>query len=133
MVQINGEVTGLRELAANSSKLKKSFAGSTLRTALRNGAKPVRTRARNIVDVDSGDLKKAIKSKAKVTRSGFGYADVGYEREQFHGRFLELGTSQQAARPFLRPALKKASESGEIIDGFVTALNKTIARTLGRL
>ena len=26
MVQINGEVTGLRELAANSSKLKKSFA-----------------------------------------------------------------------------------------------------------
>ena len=49
MVQINGEVTGLRELAANSSKLKKSFAGSTLRTALRNGAKPVRTRARNIV------------------------------------------------------------------------------------
>ena len=133
MVQINGNVTGLRELAANSSKLKKSFAGSTLRTALRNAAKPVRTRARNIVDVDSGDLRKAIKSKAKVTRSGFGYADVGYEKEQFHGRFLELGTSQQAARPFLRPALKEAEQSGEIIDGFVTALNKTIARTLGRL
>ena len=84
--------------------------------------------------MDSGDLRKAIKSKGQGDAVRvLAMRDVGYEKEQFHGRFLELGTSQQAARPFLRPALEEAEQSGEIIDGFVTALNKTIARALGRL
>ena len=130
MVQITGRIEGLPELARNAAKLKKSFASSTLRTALRNAAKPVRTRARNTVDVDSGDLRKAIKSKAKVTRSGFGYADVGYERNSSTAGSCELGTSQQQARPFLRPALEEADQAGEVTDEFIRALNKTIAKQL---
>ena len=130
---INGRVEGLKELARNSNKLKASFAQSTLRTALRNAAKPVRVNAKQGVAVDQGDLRRDIKSKAKVTRDGSGYADVGFLKRSFHGRFVELGTSQQPARPFLRPALEKAEQSGEIQEAFVATLNKTIARTLGRL
>lgn len=133
MIGVGGQIEGLEELARNSSKLRKSFLGSTLRTALRNGVKPVRTLARAKVPTASGDLKRAIKSKAKVFRSGFGRADVGFERERFYGGFQELGTSSQPARPFLRPALKEAHTSGAINQAFVAALNKTIARTLGRL
>ena len=134
MVQINSEITGLKELAKNSDKLSKSFARTTLRTALRNAAKPVRREARARVPVDEGDLRKSIKTKATVKRSGDGYADVGFDPEiAFYGGFVELGTSQQPARPFLRPALEQANKSGDIQEAFITALNKTIERTLGRI
>ena len=133
MVQINGRVEGLRELAKNSDKLRKSFGRSTLRTALRNGAKPVRVRARADAPKEEGLLRRNIITKAKVVRSGFGYVDIGATTRGFYGYFHELGTSQIAARPFLRPALDSASQSGEIIDGFVNAMNKTISRTLNKV
>ena len=51
MVAISSEIKGLPELAKNSAKLKKSFARSTLRTALRNAAKPVVKGAQDRVPV----------------------------------------------------------------------------------
>ena len=94
----------------------------------------MRKEARALAPKDSGDLGRAIKSKARVSRDGYGTADVGVEKGPvFYGHFKELGTSQQPATPFLRPALDKAEQSGEIQEAFVAALNKTIARTLGRL
>ena len=78
MVMLDVKIEGLKELSLNVDQLKKSFAGSTLRTALRNAAKPVRTLAKANVAVDQGDLRRDIKSKAKVTRDGSGYADVGF-------------------------------------------------------
>ena len=132
MVEIGSNITGLEELARNVKSLKKSFATSTLRTALRNGAAPVRKIARANVAVDRGDLKKAIRTKATVKRNGFGYADIGFDRTEFHGLFVELGTSQQAARPFLRPALDEGERSGAIIGAFIGAINKTVMRLLGK-
>ena len=38
MVEVGSDIKGLKDLAKNSGKLKKSFAGTTLRTALRNAA-----------------------------------------------------------------------------------------------
>ena len=52
--------------------------------------------------------------------------------KQFHGQFVELGTSQQAARPFLRPALEKGYRSGAVHKAFIDALNGTIKKRLGR-
>ena len=80
--------------------------------------------------VDRGDLKRAIRTKATVKRSGFGYADIGYDRVAFHGIFEELGTSQRPARPFLRPALEEGERNGSILGSFIDALNKTIDRLL---
>ena len=132
MVEVNGEIKGLKELAKNSDKLSKSFARTTLRTALRNAARPVRNKARANVPVDSGDLKRSIAVNAKVDRAGEGYADVGYRKDKaFYGGFVELGTSQQPARPFLRPALEESE--GDIEQAFIGALNKTIEKALGRL
>ena len=129
MVEVGSDIKGLKELAKNSDKLKKSFASTTLRTALRNAAQPVRRRARAQVAVDEGDLRKGIAINAKVSRGGDGYADVGFS--SFYGGFVELGTSRQQAQPFLRPAL--AESEGEITDAFIGAMNATIAKALGRL
>ena len=134
MVAINSEITGLRELAAKSDKLKKSFAKSTLRTALRNAGNPVLKHARAHVAVDEGDLKKSLKRKATVRRTGEGYVDIGVEKgDVFYGHIVEFGSSQQSARPFLRPALDQSDKDGSIQDAFIGALNKTIAKQLGKL
>lgn len=133
MVEVTSEITGLKDLAKNVDKLSKSFAKSTLRTALRNAAAPVRKEARAQAPRETGRLRRNIKSKATVKRSGYGYADVGVTTEAFYGNLIETGTSQQPARPFLRPALTKGNQNGAIQDGFINALNKTIERVLGRL
>lgn len=44
----------------------------------------------------------------------------------FYWRFLELGTSQIAARPFLRPALENNAQKA--FDVFVTELNRQLDR-----
>ena len=129
MVEVGSDIKGLKDLAKNADNLKKSFAGTTLRTALRNGAKPVRDKAKASVPVDEGKLKRSIGIRAKVSRGGDGYADVGFS--EFYGGFIELGTSRQQAQPFLRPALE--GSEGEITAAFVAAMNATIAKALGRL
>ena len=133
MVEINSDIQGLKELSKNVEKLSKSFARTTLRTALRNAASPVRKEARALVPVGTGDLKGAIRAKVTVTKAGDGYADVGFDRDEFHGLFVELGTSQQRARPFLRPALEEGYRSGKIQAAFTDALNNTIRKQLGKL
>ena len=134
MVEINSKIEGLEQLGKNIDKLSKSFARTTLRTALRNAAKPVRDLARDKVDVDSGpDLRRGIATEAKVNRDGEGYANVGFNRTTFYGGFVELGTSQQSARPFLRPALDEADSKGLIGDAFILAINATIAKQIKKL
>ena len=133
MVEINSNIQGLKELAKNVDKLSKSFHRTTLRTALRNAAKPVRDLARDKVPVASGDLRKGIRTVAKVNRDGEGYANVGFDPKEFHGLFVELGTSQQSAKPFLRPALDEADSQGKIGAAFVDSINATIKKQLGKL
>ena len=140
MVTVKTEITGLRELAKNSAKLRKGFEGNILRTGLRGGARPVRLKARALVSVASGDLKKAIAASAVSLKRGVGVISVGIRINEtfsgtdgFYGRFLELGTSKLSARPYLRPALEQTHQDGSIQDGFIVAINKGIAKALGRI
>ena len=131
------EIEGLKELAKNADKLRRSFTTSTLRTALRGAAKPVLRRAKATVPVDSGRLKRSLGTRAKVERGGFGFADVearrGGKYQGYHAHLVELGTSQQSAQPFLRPAIDAAGRAGEVDAAFVEAINKTIERQLARI
>ena len=72
----------------------------------------------------------------KVDRDGVGIARVGARRgggfRGYHVHLVELGTSQQPARPFLRPALDDAESQGEVRDAFIMALNSTIEKRLAR-
>lgn len=54
-------------------------------------------------NAQTGNLKKGIRA-ARTIR---GYV-IGPRREAFYGRFLEFGTPNMKARPFMRPALMKA-------------------------
>ena len=134
MVTIGGEIKGLKELAKNADKLKKTFETNAIRSATQAAAKPVVRRAKAQVPVDEGDLKKGIKSKRRKAKKGVAISDVGFDRQTaWHGRFVELGTSQQQAQPFLRPALEEAEKTGEINRAFTEKLNIAIAKALARV
>ena len=70
-----------------------------LRTAVRDSAKAIRADARTRVPVDSGDLRKSIKF-----RTAKGGLSATIRVDEFYGRFVEFGTTSQAAQPFLGPA-----------------------------
>ena len=136
MPEVGFNIKGLEELAKNRKALSKSFAGSTLRTALRNAGKPVLKRAQAKVPVATGDLKRSLAVVAKVDRAGVGTARVGARRggrfRGYHVHLVELGTSKTRAQPFLRPALEEAESQGEVRDAFIGALNMTIEKRLAR-
>lgn len=50
--------------------------------------------------------------------------------DTFHWRFVELGTSQTRARPFLRPALER--NINKTIDVFATEYDKALGRAIKR-
>ena len=135
MTRVTTKIEGLDELSEQVDQLKASFGRTTLRTALRNAVKPVLKLAKAKVPVASGRLKRSLASRASVTKSGFGVGDVFARRgggyEGYHAHLIELGTSTQRARPFLRPAQIEADRSGAIVNAFIDSLNKTIAKIVG--
>lgn len=109
------KITGAKELDNALSLLPKRLAKKVLVQALRAGAKPMLADARNGIPVDSGLTKKDLKIRAipasessvpaiaitgSTTKAGRSYIM----------RFLENGTSNMPAKPFLRPAFDNNAE-----------------------
>ena len=85
-----------------------SLARKGARKATRAAAKLVLAEARALVPHDTGELERSLKVRARK-RSRTHRGTVGHSvvtgGDAFYGKFVELGTSHQAADPFLRPAL----------------------------
>ena len=114
-----GDEALMRKFNALEGKVQKKFA----RKSMRKAAKVIQKEAKARAPVESGDLKKNIKVKAaQRSRSRIGVNVVvgegWYTGEQFYGAFIELGTSKQPARPFMRPALedKRDEARGVLVD-----------------
>jgi len=132
MPEVDASITGFKELSRRKDQLAKSFARNTLKTALGNAAKPVAATAKDLVAVDEGELRDAIGSRASVHRDGEAFALIGFDNKKApHGGFVELGTSDMQAQPYLRPALEQSRRP--ILDAFIVSINKTIAKVLKKL
>lgn len=117
------KVEGVAELQRKFANMSGKMQRAVVRDSLRSAARVVEKSARQKVPVDTGRLKKSITQRVTV-QSAVGEALIGYRKEAFYGRFVELGTSKMAAQPFLRPALDENTD--EIGRVFVQALNRTI-------
>ena len=113
-----GDEAVQRKFKALEGKLQKKFA----RKSMRKAAKVIQKEAKARVPTGkTGMLKKNIKVRsAKRSRSRIGINVVvgegWYTGEQFYGAFVELGTSKQPARPFMRPALEdKRDEARRVL------------------
>lgn len=125
-------ISGLRELQAALKELPDRVAKNALRASVYAGAKIVRDDAKQRAPIFTGPvsqghpppgtLKKAVIMKQipeqsgkfrqtfyVAVRHGKKYQKVGKKeinRDAFYWRFVEFGTANMAARPFMRPAFE---------------------------
>jgi HK97 gp10 family phage protein len=99
------------ELRAKLRGLPDRIAKNILKSAVRAMAAHLRDAVRAKAPVATGRLRRSIKSKDSGGRSknreiaAKVVAGVGY------ARFIEQGTSQKAARPFMRPAFMQEKDA----------------------
>jgi len=120
---------------------KKGYPKNPLRTAARTMAKAAKANAETRVPVATGRLQKAItiklmsaKYRDVVTAKGdsveFYYlgAKSGKSRSDtdgaYYARFVEVGTANMSARPFLRPAVEE--HQSQLIGAFKDNLSKSM-------
>jgi HK97 gp10 family phage protein len=78
-------------------------AQAPIKEVLEESAEKIANSARRRAAKLHGGLKKAIQHQ--VDDDGLG-ATIGFGKEAFYGRFIELGTKKKPARPFLWPAFR---------------------------
>lgn len=108
---ITVEIKGLRELDKALRELGAEVGAKTLRSALRDAAKPVLEQAQRDAPPDvTGNLRKQLKLRTSINRRGKrGRAEVARVRVGVtkvpYIAAIEFGTSRQEAKPFLRQSL----------------------------
>lgn len=138
------QMTGLRELGVAMKELDSRVQKRIARSATAAGARVIANEAKKLVPVDTGNLKKNIRTaNLKPNQPGLQETAVGVrvkgkkDDSAYYFRFLEFGTAHMAPRPFLRPAFetKKQEAAGKIKDQLAKRLDaeaKKIGATIGR-
>lgn len=113
--------------------MPKAFEASALE-ALNKTADDARDRAKELVPIDTGSLKKSIRKERHAWPAGnityVGIRAGGYitnpktGRKVDYARYVEYGTSRQRPQPYLRPALVWAMKKTP--DHFWKALSKRV-------
>jgi HK97 gp10 family phage protein len=73
----------------------------------RETAARIADRAKQLAPVLTGELRDSIKIQGEGVDKGKPYIDVGTTDD--HALFTEYGTSREAPRPFMRPAIAEAA------------------------
>lgn len=135
VIELQVNVKGLAELEKGLIEMGRDVGMKGLTGATADGARIVRDKARSLVPVDTGNLKrniviskyKRVKDKDREAR----YAVVirtkgkaGAKDNAFYGVFVERGTSKMAARPFMRPAWESKRQAAA--DTVISSIEKTI-------
>lgn len=82
--------------------------------ALEKGSEPILENMKNtdMFEDHSGDLRKSLKvSEVKTRKNGYKFIWIGdVDRKATHGWYVENGTSDKEARPFMRTAYREEKE-----------------------
>jgi HK97 gp10 family phage protein len=112
----NIKITGGRELAEALKQLPKQLQQNVMRQALRAGAKLIQDKAKELVPVDTGDLKKSIKigtsSRRKEVRSTVATKGDG----AYIARFVEFGTAPHIIKGRNGGMLKFTARDGKVVE-----------------
>lgn len=138
----NMRVSGLSELLATLKSLPDEFKGEPTRRALRAGAEVIRADAARRAPVDTGGLSKNIVMRTIPPRflprgSADGVSIMGNRagkkgdpQNAYHYAFVELGTKNQRAQPFLRPAFE--SSKGEAVGVYTDEFRRNLDRAVAK-
>jgi len=134
-------VTGLRELEEALKRLPEAVAKKVLRKSVRAGAKLVVDEARANVPVDTGLTRRAIAARGGRSRYANSVINVGVLSSgakarryikikgvkvdvPYYWKYLEFGTKNAPAQPFLRPAFEAQKTAA------VEAIKQALAENL---
>ena len=101
-------------------------------SSLRYACKPVLERAKQLAPYKSGKLKEGLKLKRaplNKTKKWLTMMLVG-DPAAYYWRFIEFGTVNRAARPFLRPAVDE--KKGEVASRFRASYMKKLKREIDK-
>jgi len=106
------EILGLKELEEKLSNLEEKLSRA-LNEALEEIAEKISDDAKNFAPVDTGALRKSIRTEKKgklqvsVVAGGGGVINPKTGREVDYAGYVEFGTSRMAPQPYMQPALEK--------------------------
>lgn len=134
MARSRVKVLGLDELARVLEGIPRDIRERDLHRETKKGADTFRDMARNLAPVRTGKLRSNI-----VTRKNKGTAfdaehevvvrargKAGGKYNAFYGAFVEYGTRNMAARPFMRPAFDLLE--GDVVRNFKKAVLNRVRR-----
>lgn len=101
-MSIKFNIKGLNDFNRNIEKSSKWF-DHAMKQALELSGKEVKTRARAIVPIDTGRLKKSINYQPKKRSVAIG-PDTAYDI------FVEEGTFKMRAQPYMKPGLARSEK-----------------------
>lgn len=130
MADFDVQITGLKELDAALQELAWPAARRALRKGMRQGANVVRDEVRDKAPIDTGLLKRSIRTRERKDENGWMQVAVEVRRRAFYGKFFEYGTSKMAAKPFIRPAASNNTDAavGRMRDALAEAIEIEMQR-----
>jgi len=123
-------------MAPQAAKPRYRYKRRGKRISRRGGGQQAVSQTVEKVLVQPGNLRRNIARKRLKGRKyaeltgGEAYVGVSWQGDAYYGRFLEFGTANVAARPFLRPAFD--ARSGEALGIFMDRLRENIERARRR-
>ena len=149
MIDFNLDFSGLQDIARDLELLSRAENNKVLRDATRSGAEvfrqeivdnaPERTGKlkKNVVVVTQkarrrGDISSGVHIRGVNPRTGNSdnTMKTGDPRNAFYWRFVELGTSNMPAHPFVRPAFDTRLEEAE--SAAIARMNQSIDEVLSK-
>ena len=109
-MSVEVSLSGMDELMKKLEEMGNK-AGKIQNTALSKAAETVLDAAKDKVPVNTGKLKDTLGIGKIKTKDGAKYIEVGINKgdtsDIFYGKFIEWGTSQRPATPYLQPAFEE--------------------------
>jgi len=149
MIDVNLDFSGLEDIARDLETLSRAENNKVLRDATRAGADVLKTEVINRAPVRTGKMKKNVVVVTQRSRrrgeisSGVhirginprtGNSDntmkASNPRNAFYWRFVELGTVNMPAHPFVRPAFDTRQE--EAAEAAIARMNSAIDKVLSK-
>ena len=132
---MNIKIEGAKELERKLVSMEPKLARKHVMRTLRMAARPILTRAKALVPVETGALKKSLKIRALKKRKHSHGVMVATSKgwfagDEFYGAFVEFGTNRTPSHPFVRPAFDAEKKNAERI--IAAELRKGIEQVAGK-
>lgn len=119
-------ISGVNELIRKLNRIEARIKCEILEKAVKKGASVIQERAKELVPVDTGELRNSIRTKVETdgdTVKGIIYTNKSY------AAYVELGTSKQNPQPYMYPALsERENEAHNVIKDTIKSEIDKIAR-----